>query len=261
MYGFWKGDETVKRKGQKAAFWLKGFVWLLVVMFLFTIASRAADTFTVAKVSVVSPLARKLQYSVSAEGRIEKNREISILTYPNLLVKSIQVNEGQRVKKGEVLAKLDKNSLKEQIAKIEDEKKTLELENAATETNKRQELKKQQQEFSRAKRDYAEWKKKNERELVRAKRELEKAKERLKKEKKKGPEQGDDSVKELQALTEEKRKAYQELKESGKAEEKAAKRAIEDAMTDVPADNSTAIHRISIRNLNKELQKLQAVQK
>ena len=254
----------MKQKGQKAAFWLKGFVWLLVVMFLFTVASRAADTFTVAKVSVVSPLARKLQYRVSAEGRIEKNREISILTCPDLLVKSIQVNEGQRVKKGEVLAKLDKSSLKEQIAKIQDEKRTLELENAASEANKRQEQKKRQQEIFRARKDYEELKKKNEKALARAKKELDKAKEKLrkvKKEKKNETGKGEDLVKELQALAEEKRKAYQERKESGKAEEKAANRAIEDAMTDVPADNSAAIHQITIKNLNKELQKLQTVQK
>lgn len=251
----------MKLKTRNAAFWLKGFAWLLLIMFLFTIASRAADSFTVAKVNVVSPSERKLQYSVLAEGRIEKNREISVLTYPDLLVKSIWVNEGQRVKKGELLAKLDKGSLKEQIDKIEDEKRSLELEDAAAEANRRQEQRKQQQGLARAKNDYVQTKKKNEMSFARAKKELEKAKERLERQKKKGKGQGENSVAALRAVLEEKRKAYQELKEVGKAEEQAAKRAIEDAMPDVTVDNSTAIHQISIKNLNKQLQKLQEVKK
>lgn len=251
----------MKLKTRNAAFWLKGFAWLLLIMFLFTIASRAADSFTVAKVNVVSPSERKLQYSVLAEGRIEKNREISVLTYPDLLVKSIWVNEGQRVKKGELLAKLDKGSLKEQIDKIEDEKRSLELEDAAAEANRRQEQRKQQQGLARAKNDYVQTKKKNETSFARAKKELEKAKERLERQKKKGKGQGENSVAALRAVLEEKRKAYQELKEAGKAEEQAAKRAIEDAMPDVTVDNSTAIHQISIKNLNKQLQKLQEVKK
>lgn len=251
----------MKLKTRNAAFWLKGFAWLLLIMFLFTIASRAADSFTVAKVNVVSPSERKLQYSVLVEGRIEKNREISVLTYPDLLVKSIWVNEGQRVKKGELLAKLDKGSLKEQIDKIEDEKRSLELEDAAAEANRRQEQRKQQQGLARAKNDYVQTKKKNEMSFARAKKELEKARERLERQKKKGKGQGENSVAALRAVLEEKRKAYQELKEAGKAEEQAAKRAIEDAMPDVTADNSTAIHQISIKNLNKQLQKLQEVKK
>lgn len=251
----------MKLKTRNAAFWLKGLAWLLLIMFLFTIASRAADSFTVAKVSVVSPSERKLQYSVIAEGRIEKNREISVLTCPDLLVKSIWVNEGQRVKKGELLAKLDNGSLKEQIDKIEDEKRSLELEDAAAEANRRQEQRKQQQGLARAKNDYAQTKKKNETSFARAKKELEKAKERLERQKKKGKGQGENSVAALRAVLEEKRKAYQELKEAGKAEEQAAKRAIEDAMPDVIVDNSTAIHQISIKNLNKQLQKLQEVKK
>lgn len=251
----------MKLKTRNAAFWLKGFAWLLLIMFLFTIASRAADSFTVAKVNVVSPSERKLQYSVLVEGRIEKNREISVLTYPDLLVKSIWVNEGQRVKKGELLAKLDKGSLKEQIDKIEDEKRSLELEDAAAEANRRQEQRKQQQGLARAKNDYVQTKKKNETSFARAKKELEKARERLERQKKKGKGQGENSVAALRAVLEEKRKAYQELKEAGKAEEQAAKRAIEDAMPDVTADNSTAIHQISIKNLNKQLQKLQEVKK
>lgn len=251
----------MKQKKRNTAFWLKGFAWLLAVMLLFTIIARAADAFTVAKVRVVSPSARKLQYHVLAEGRIEKNREISIVTCPDLLVESIRVSEGQRVKKGTVLAKLAKESLNEQIGKIQDEIKTIELENAAAKANKRQEQRKQQQGLARAKSDYAQVKKKNEKALLDARKEIEKAKEMLKKQKKKGKGQEENSVAEWKALLAETRKAYKETKEAGEAEEKAAKRAMEDAMPDGTVDNSTAIHQISVKNLDRELQKLQAVQK
>ena len=123
----------MKQRKRNAAFWMKGFAWLLLAMFLFTIISRAADALTVAKVSVAGPSSRKLQYRVSVEGRIEKNREISVLTCPELLVKSIRVSEGQRVKKGDTLAKLDQASIMEQIDKLEDEKRSLELEDEAAE--------------------------------------------------------------------------------------------------------------------------------
>ena len=60
----------------------------------------------------------------------------------------------------------------------------------------------------------------------------------------------------LRAAAEEKREAYHALKESSRTEERAAKRAIEDALPEQVSDNSMAIHQISIKNLNKQLQKL-----
>ena len=251
----------MKQRKRNATFWMKGFAWLLLAMFLFTIISRAADALTVAKVSVAGPSSRKLQYRVSVEGRIEKNREISVLTCPELLVKSIRVSEEQRVKKGDTLAKLDQASIMEQIDKLEDEKRSLELENEAAEANRQQEQKSRQKELARAKEDYAWLKKKNQMALAHAKDELEKAKEKVKKQKRKLNGQGEDSVEALRAAAEEKREAYHALKESSRTEERAAKRAIEDALPEQVSDNSMAIHQISIKNLNKQLQKLLEVKK
>lgn len=121
----------MERKKRHAAFWVKGLGWLLAVMLLFTVMSRAATALTIAKVSVSRPSARKLQYIVTAEGRVEKNREISVLTQPDMRVKSVLVSEGQRVKKDEILAVFDMECLEERIDSIKDEKKVLQLQNKA----------------------------------------------------------------------------------------------------------------------------------
>ena len=125
-----------KLKG-KNAFWLKGLVWLAGIMVLFTVISKITDSFTVAKVKTGTPSQKKLQYEVSAEGQIEKNREVFILTQPELLVESVLVSEGQRVKKGDLLARLDIKQLKERMDTLKGEKRALELQNEAAEKNRR----------------------------------------------------------------------------------------------------------------------------
>lgn len=259
-------------KSQKrgSVFWLKGLLVLLAVMFLFTVISKVADSFTVAKVSVSSTTARKLQYTVSAEGRVQKNREIFVLTEPELLVKTVLVSEGQRVKKGDVLAKLDLEQLDEQFQKITGEKKALELQNQATEKNraqmekekkKQQKLakkkqrqqeklnrKKQNQQVRRAKSDYRLLKKENELALRQAEREISKAQAELEKAQKqfneKSAEVTQDMLGTLQDAVIEKKDEYEKLKVSIQQAEKKAKEAIQDAnsLTDdmSPEDATTS---------------------
>lgn len=265
--------EKIPPKPQKrgSMFWIKGLLVLLVVMFLFTVISKAADSLTVAKVSVSSPTARKLQYTVSAEGRIEKNRELSVLTEPDILVKSVLVSEGQRVKKGDVLAKLDLVQLSEQMKQVSDEKRVLELQNQATQKNRAQmekeqhkqerlakkrqrqqdklSKKKQKQQVRRAKSDYRLLKKENklalrqaEREISKAQGELEKAQKRFA-EKSKEPEVTEDMIAALQDAVTEKQDACERLKVSIEQSEKKAKEAIQDAksLTDDKVSSDTSV--------------------
>lgn len=246
-----KQIKKIMEKG-KSAFWLKGFVWLFCIMLLFTIISKITDSFSVAKVRVSNPTARKLQYMVSAEGRIEKNREISVLTQPELLVKSVLVSEGQRVKKGDVLAQLDLDQLEEHIQTINGEKRALELQNQAAEQNRSQTEKRQRKALEQAQSDYRQLRKENRTTLAKAEKELADAR-------KAQEEAGKDSDQKQSVA--EKKKALEELKVAVEKEEKAAKRAIDDARSEPEADNSIEVNNISIRNLQGQIDKLSKIKK
>ena len=235
--------KIIKKAGNTA--WLKGLAWLLGIMLFFTVISRAADSLTVPRVNAGSPSARKLQYTVSVEGRIGKNREISVLTQPDLLVKSMLVSEGQRVQKGEVLARLDMDQLQEQIDGVEGEKKALELQNQAVKENRSRARRKQKKTLAQAKDDYARLRRENRKALAAAKKELAKAR----------------ADSEPKASVEEKRKALEELRSAAEKEEKAAERAIQEAGAEPEADNSIEVNNISIRKLQGQIDKLDGLRK
>lgn len=136
------------------AFWAKGFLSLLFLMFFFTIVSKVAASFTVARVELDTPSSRKLTYEVNVQGRIEQNREIAVMSQPELLVKSVYVGEGQRVEKGETLAVLDREQLREQLRHVDDEKRKLVLQNQDLQANRAKLLKNRERDITRAREDY-----------------------------------------------------------------------------------------------------------
>lgn len=257
-------------------FWIKGLLWFLVISFLFTILSRVADSFTIAKVTVCSPISRKIQHSLTAEGRIEKNREISVITQADILVKSILVNEGQQVAKGDVLAVLDTDHLEECIAEIRNERQALELQNQTARSTQNQERKKQQQTLQRAKEDYEWLQKQNRKEIKQAKATLKKLQKTLQKtktsiqnKKTKTPDssQADnnagqtDPIDSLQESIVNQKTQLEELQKKARTEEQTAKRALEDAMISPVDDHTIEINNISIRKLNKQIESLITLQK
>lgn len=282
----------MRQKKLSAAFWIKGFIVFLIIMFIFTLASRAAASFTVARVSVASPSSRKIQHAVSIEGKVEVNREISVVTQTDILVKSVLVNEGQRVKKGETLAVLDSESLKERIDNVEGEIRTLKLQNEDITENQNRAEEKRSRDIDRAREDYKQTREKykalvsrakkewqtSEQELAKKQAELEQAKQALAniKEKYAGNMETkseeiseyqakvqdlEDDCSALQASAEEKKNAYEDMKETKKEEEKTAKRAVEDAKTEPDADSSVKGNNISVRSLESQLQKLKKLEK
>lgn len=87
----------------------------LVMMLLFTVVSRAADSFTVARVTTAKAETGKISHSVTGSGIVEANREQAVSTLSGQIVKHILVEEGQSVKAGDVLFELDPETLAEQI--------------------------------------------------------------------------------------------------------------------------------------------------
>ena len=220
----------MKRIKGKNAFWLKALIWLAGIMILFTVISKITDSFTVAKVKTADPSQRTLQYEVSAEGQIEKNREVFILTQPELLVKSVLVSEGQRVKKGDLLARLDMKQLNERIDTVTGEKRALELQNEAVQKNRHSAWRKRAKALAQAKKAYAQLREKNRKALAKAKKKQDK-------------------------------KAWRELQKAAEQEEKEAKKAIEEAGEEPESDNSVEVNNISIRNLQRQVDKLEKIRK
>lgn len=132
----------------------KGFLIFLAVMFLFTIISRSAAALTVAQVSVESPYSQAIEHTVIAGGMVEKNRELAVVTMPGILVETVYTEIGEKVLEGDVLAKLDMESLREQISGIEDEIRLLQLQTKAAEENKEAAAERSHMDAERAKEDY-----------------------------------------------------------------------------------------------------------
>ncbi len=243
----------MNKKKKIISFWGRGFLLLMGLMVLFTVISKAAASFTVANVSVTEPTSRKIQHTLIVEGRIEKNRELSVMTQPDLLVKRVLASVGQRVEKGEVLAVLDEVHLREQLDYVRGEKRALELQNEAVMQNQRQAENKRLRDRSQAQEDYELLKEKNKRTLAGLSGELEKAKRTLKK-----AERQKDKESSLVAQREvaEKREAYKAARIAAKEEEKVAKRAIREAQGQPEADNSIEINNIAIKKLEKQIGKL-----
>ncbi len=243
----------MNKKKKIISFWGRGFLLLMGIMVLFTVISKAAASFTVANVSVTEPTSRKIQHTLIVEGRIEKNRELSVMTQPDLLVKRVLASVGQRVEKGEVLAVLDEVHLREQLDYVRGEKRALELQNEAVMQNQRQAENKRLRDRSQAQEDYELLKEKNKRTLAGLSGELEKAKRTLKK-----AERRKDKESSLVAQREvaEKREAYKAARIAAKEEEKVAKRAIREAQGQPEADNSIEINNIAIKKLERQIGKL-----
>ena len=275
---------------KRSIFWKKGLCVLLGVLFFFTIASRIADSLTVARVSTVGPSARKLQYTVSVEGSVQSRREMAVLTESDLLIKSVFVSKGQQVKKGDVLTKIDLRQLDEQIEQAAGEKKTLELQNQALRNNQARGKNTQKKQSAYAKEDYRLLKAANKAVLKRAKKALATAEKRLqaeqerqakkaekktqtpaavsmsaieKQEKEQAEEQEAEqaqaTLEALQDAVTERKNAYEELQASTRDAERKARREMETEGQET--DNSILVNEIEIRKIGRRLEKLRDIKR
>lgn len=92
--------------------------WILIffgLMILFTLLSRAADSITVPKVTVGSPVSNTLDFQVSASGTVEAKGEINVNMDEGYTVKEVLVSEGQEVKTGDLLLRLDEEQMQKQL--------------------------------------------------------------------------------------------------------------------------------------------------
>ena len=108
------------------------FGGFLCVMLVFTFLSRAADGTSVARVTTRRTMSGFVNHTISGSGRVEALRERAVSTEDGQIVKTIYVEEGQTVEKGDLLFDLDLDELQEQLLNARQELKKLKLQNQDT---------------------------------------------------------------------------------------------------------------------------------
>ena len=102
----------------KAVNALAGF---LILMFLLTILSRAADSLTIAKVTASAATGGVISHNIEVDGNITPNKDIAISTSANIKIASVESTEGKNVKKGDLLIQLDTADLKKKLLQAQKE--------------------------------------------------------------------------------------------------------------------------------------------
>ena len=180
------------------------------LMICFTILSRAAYQEGTALVHTGRPSSMVISHQVKTTGKVEQNQELAVTTEPNLRVASVEVGEGDRVSRGDLLFTLDLTMLEEKILnqKQEMEKQQLNVEDAKSQKDVSRQQKANEQ--AQASENYSLNTNRAGVALSRAARNLNQAREDLKEfRKSSGREEGDDTVEAaLEADLEEKTQAY-----------------------------------------------------
>ncbi len=120
----------------------KGYLWkwtgiFFAVMLLFTILSRAVYQNSVIVVTTAAPSNGTIAHRVTVSGKTIQNQELAVTTVGGLRIAGVYVNEGQQVKKGDVLFTLDLDYLQETIAYQQQEmqKQKLYIQDAWSQSN------------------------------------------------------------------------------------------------------------------------------
>lgn len=109
-----------KKGSRRTRLCLRLLVAFLVVMAIFTVASRAAASFTTTQVSVECPAERRIEHQIMGAGTVEANQEMAVLTEPGILVKTVYARVGDRMEEGGLIAELEPQSLDRRIAELEE---------------------------------------------------------------------------------------------------------------------------------------------
>ena len=218
------------------------FAGFLAAMLLFTFLSRAADSLSVAKVTVKKAERGKVNHTVTGTGTVVQNREQAVSTLAGQTVKSIYVEEGQQVKKGDLLFEIDLISLKERILKQKQEMKKADLQSQDKASSRAAQAQRNAISQGRAAEDYGVAASKGNTAVSRAAAELQKAKNKLKAlEKSDGSQTGTDAVEEvLKQTCEDKKEEYEEAVKYKEEMEKAIDEAVKKALANLASGQETA---------------------
>ncbi len=125
-----------------------------LAMCLLTVFSRSMDSFRVAQVTAQTVTKTVLDYSVSGNGKVESSRELAVFTVPEMKVSSLNVQEGEQVKKGELLFQVDLNTLKKKRSSLMTELEQAKLTKEDADSQAKTIQEKQEEEISHARENY-----------------------------------------------------------------------------------------------------------
>ena len=100
---------------------VKALAGFLILMFILTILSRAADSLTIAKVTASAATGGVISHNIEVDGNITPNKDIAISTSANIKIASVEATEGKTVKKGDLLIQLDTADLKKKLLQAQKE--------------------------------------------------------------------------------------------------------------------------------------------
>lgn len=142
-----------KKKSSLQVKAVKALVVFLVVMFLLTVLSRAADSLTIAKVTTQRFVTQAIPHKIEADGSIVANKDIAISVAPGVKIASVPAEEGKTVKKGDVLIQLDTDDLQKKLLQAEKELRVMEAQKSDDAANAAIEEAERQRELQRAQED------------------------------------------------------------------------------------------------------------
>lgn len=133
---------------------LKWIGMFFVMMLMFTLLSRAADSVNVAKVQVSVIQNQKIVHKVPGTGKVEGTRERAVFAKEGQKVEQVLVQEGQSVAKDEALLVLSADWLKESVEKQQKEVERLQRQEEDLRSKETAEDTKKSLELARAEENY-----------------------------------------------------------------------------------------------------------
>lgn len=246
---------------------VKGLAAFLAVMFLFTVLSRAANAMTIARVTTESPEKKTIEHTVKVDGTVEAGGEIPVSTIAGLKIKSIKVQAGTRVEKGDLLAEIDLDDLNEKIKEQEKELAKFDLSIADAQYNQNQAENEKATSRKRAQEDYSSTASAEEQKVDRAYKQMMDAYnewEDFKKNPPQADEEGAEGVvdeRSLKAAYEEKKGLYEDTVTARNQALKEANRAIEDANKGTAKESTAQSAGIDRKAVEEKLEKYNKLRK
>lgn len=133
---------------------IKALAGFLILMFLLTILSRAADSLTIAKVTVTEASGMTISHNIQTDGSVAANKDMAISTSANIKIASVEATEGKSVKQGDLLIQLDMDDLKKKLLQAQKELAVLEATASDKKANEAIEESNKQKNLDRTYEDY-----------------------------------------------------------------------------------------------------------
>lgn len=134
---------------------LRLLLWLLGLLLLCTLLSRAASSITLPQVTVEKPIQASITHTVEAQGSLSPLQEVLVTTREGILVERVVAGEGQPVQVGDTLFTLSADSIARQMRQEQVALQKLQLELSSQQLGDQVTVQREQLDYERAYEDYS----------------------------------------------------------------------------------------------------------